>query len=487
MTARVKAPRRKQAVAGKAAKAVPRGTLRVRMYRVGFGDFFLVSVPSAKGPQHILLDCGVTPGTTHKGDIGTLKAAVRHMAAETDSHLALIIVTHRHQDHIIGFSRCQDVFKKFTVDAIWMSAWETEYPPVAKLQAALMEQARRAQLNLALRADGDPTLAAVMGVLENATGVAANEKPGGGSNARSLQILKGELGVKPTYLHRGQAASLPAVLAEAGLQAEILGPPPLDKLDFMKLADLTKGVGQYLAGAAGAGGGGEDAPGAFGGAWHAGPGAYPESAFTEWAPRPHGRLTEPSAANVKYVELAVAASQPAALAMAAKLLDDFLNNQSLVVAFTWNGKRLLFAGDAQAGNWEYWLFDVDAPSKQGLETLRESSAALLRDLAFYKVGHHGSTNATPIAAVQALGEGFAAMCSTQLDTYGSLENESEVPRIPLLTALEKKCQSVVRSDHHPFDFEGKKVAAVKGSKAALPKPARGGRFEVGPCYVDYLL
>ena len=84
--------------------------LRVRMYRVGFGDFFLMTVPSPQGPQHILIDCGVTPGTTHNGDIGTIKDAVADMAAETGGKLALIIMTHRHQDHIIGFSRCGDVF-----------------------------------------------------------------------------------------------------------------------------------------------------------------------------------------------------------------------------------------------------------------------------------------------------------------------------------------------------------------------------------------
>ena len=46
------------------------------MYRVGFGDFFLLTVPSDDGPQHILIDCGVTPGKTKKGDIGTIKDAV---------------------------------------------------------------------------------------------------------------------------------------------------------------------------------------------------------------------------------------------------------------------------------------------------------------------------------------------------------------------------------------------------------------------------
>src|SRR5260370_37355998 len=42
------------AASGQGAKG-----LRVRMYRVGFGDFFLLTVSTAKGDKHILIDCGV--------------------------------------------------------------------------------------------------------------------------------------------------------------------------------------------------------------------------------------------------------------------------------------------------------------------------------------------------------------------------------------------------------------------------------------------
>jgi len=45
----------------------------------------------------------------------------------------------------------------------------------------------------------------------------------------------------------------------------------------------------------------------------------------------------------------------------------------------------------------------------------------------------------------------------------------------------------VRSDQFAFDLDGQKVAAVPGAPATLPAPARGGRFEVGSCFVDYLL
>src|SRR6266496_2584918 len=100
-----------KATKSKATKSKAKnGEMRIRMYRVGFGDFFLVTVPSADGPQHIVIDCGVTPGKTKKGDIGTIKDAVAHMAEETGKKLALIIVTHRHQDHIIGFSRSAEIF-----------------------------------------------------------------------------------------------------------------------------------------------------------------------------------------------------------------------------------------------------------------------------------------------------------------------------------------------------------------------------------------
>ena len=471
----------------KPAGAKATNELRVRMYRVGFGDFFLLTVPSPEdGPQHILIDCGVTKGTSGKGDIGTIKAAVRHMAQETGNELALIIVTHRHQDHIVGFSRCEEVFSNFKVGAIWMSHWETEYDEdVVKFQAELTALAADVHRHLALRGAADPVSAQMMGMVANAVG--PEEGPGGGSNAKSLLLLKTGLGPKPVYLHRGHKAKLPKELVRAGLEADILGPPPPDALAFMKLKDLKKGVGQFL-GAAGGDGGGVEAERAapFGQAWCGGPEDYPVAAFREWGPRKEGKHGPPER-HAARVEKAIADSQPEMLLTAAKTLDGFLNNQSLVVLFTWKGRKLLFAGDAQAGNWEYWLYDLEKPSKAGLETLAQASASILGSLDFYKVGHHGSTNATPIAAVSAMGDGFAAMCSTEADTFGSEDNQSEVPRIPLLNALNKKCQDVVRSDHFPFELEDHKVKAVKGAPTALPTPKKGGRYVVGPGFVDFLL
>jgi len=458
--------------------------IRVRMYRVGFGDCFLLTVPSDAGPQHVLIDCGVTPGTTHKGDIGTIKDAVAHMAKETGNKLALVIMTHRHMDHIIGFSRCADVFKGFKVDAVWMPYWESEYDENAsKFQAELTALAMDVQQHLALSAGASETVDEMLGMLRNATGVDHEEMAvaaaapakkagtGGGSNAASLALLKTGFGVKPEYYKKDDVPKLPPGLAAAGVQAEILGPPPPDALAFLKLTDLKKGVGQYL--------GSDDGGDAsmfdpFGEQWHVDSSAFPPSAFREFA------------GGNKQLEAAVQDAQPGALLTAVKTLDSFLNNQSLVVLFTIDGKKLLFVGDAQAGNWEYWMYGGTPEKAPSIESLTPTGKTILGHLDFYKVGHHGSTNATPVTAVESMeGEDFASMCSTQEGAFGSKANQSEVPRDPLLAALETKC-AVVRSDSIPVTIEGNAVPAADGAPKGLPERKVKGRFEVGPIYVDYL-
>lgn len=71
-------------------------------------------------------------------------------------------------------------------------------------------------------------------------------------------------------------------------------------------------------------------------------------------------------------------------------LDSATNNTCLVLAFELgNGDVLLFAADAQVGNWLSWQdlkWNVNGADVTGPD--------LLRRTVFYKVGHHGSHNAT---------------------------------------------------------------------------------------------
>jgi beta-lactamase superfamily II metal-dependent hydrolase len=476
-----------------------KGELRIRMYRVGFGDFFLMTVPTDEGPQHILIDCGVTKGKAKKGehskgDIGTIKAAVAHMAEVTEKKLALIIVTHRHEDHIIGFSRAAETFNDFKVGAIWMSYWETEYDPNEKkekkkslasdFQGQLTALAMGMQSRLAMAGKDDAVTDEILAMLRNATGIdhadlavtggaaSAKKGTGGGSNAASLAFLKTGLGLEPEYYMKGDTPKMPKVLKDAGLTAQILGPPPPEAVDFMTLMDLTKRTGQYL--------GEEDGSGEtfdpFGTSWHAEASEYPASAFRELS----RESMNPSSAAM---EATIQAAQPSLLFTAAKTLDNFLNNQSLVVLFTFAGKNLLFAGDAQGGNWEYWMYGGTPEKAPSVDQIVKESASILGHLDFYKVGHHGSTNATPVSAVKTMGGEFASMCSTQEGAFGSVANESEVPRGPLLDALAEK-STIVRSDQFAITLPGSETPAIEGSPKELPKPERG-RFEQGPIYIDY--
>jgi hypothetical protein len=79
-------------------------------------------------------------------------------------------------------------------------------------------------------------------------------------------------------------------------------------------------------------------------------------------------------------------------------MDNNTNNTSLVLAFDLSpggdeGPVLLFAADAQVGNWQSWE-NVKYSDKRTGEKKDVTTAQLLARAQLYKVGHHGSHNAT---------------------------------------------------------------------------------------------
>jgi hypothetical protein len=76
-------------------------------------------------------------------------------------------------------------------------------------------------------------------------------------------------------------------------------------------------------------------------------------------------------------------------------LDSHSNNTSLALAFELSpsGRVLLFPGDAQVGNWMSW-FGREWRVKDGSATRKLTAEDLLARTVLYKVGHHGSHNAT---------------------------------------------------------------------------------------------
>ena len=460
--------------------------LKIRMYRVGFGDFFLITVPTSAGNRYILIDCGVFKGTTGKGDIGSIEEAVEDLFTTTGGQLALVIMTHRHADHIAGFSRAAERFKDFKASMVWMPYWEQFNDAPQNSTSNLQADVSQIALQLAMQFRGRKDEAAqdALSQLSDATGfdfdAAATGGTKGGGNAVALDLLKnhlGENGKNVRYYAAGDKPELPPELE--GLAAEIYGPPPEDAKAFMKLTDLKKNVGQYLDSTT-----------------SSDSGAKPIHPFgPQWCDSRHLDYPREDARRrpIKYeeIERMVLDAQPDMLAAAAAKIDTFLNNQSLVVLFTFAGKKLLFVGDAQAGNWEHWLYKLDAPindpTKAG--SLTEESQQLLQTIDFYKVGHHGSTNATPIPVVNTLGKdhsanGFVAMCSTQIGVYGNPDKGTEVPRAPLIKALSDEC-ALVRSDSFEITLSDKtKIAPAEGAAADLPTPKVGKLVQQG-LYVEY--
>jgi hypothetical protein len=113
-----------------------------------------------------------------------------------------------------------------------------------------------------------------------------------------------------------------------------------------------------------------------------------------------------------------------------RALDDAMNNTSVILLFEALGKKLLFPGDAQIENWSYALADP-------------ATRKLLADVDVYKVGHHGSLNATPRTLWSSFtkrgGSGATRLrtfLSTRAGKHGTPSRGTEVPRRKLVDALE---------------------------------------------------
>jgi beta-lactamase superfamily II metal-dependent hydrolase len=396
------------------------------MFRVGFGDFFLLSISSARGQSHVLIDCGV-----HAKDLGSIREAVTQMARDCNNKLSLVIMTHRHADHISGFGTCSDIFGNIEVGRVWMPWFEDTTIDEAKhFQASLVALAKHVGSGFRARLAAGPSevTTQLLSMAENITG--GMSAAGGSANEKALRVLQSGFKNTPAhdYLKAGDHATLPQELIDAGLTAQILGPP----IDKSLVEQMTNKTQQYLSGATEEEQD-DDKPLPFAEAFRASYGAYPSRAFEIY--------------DADEIVRMVDSSQPDMLAAQAVAADKTLNNQSLVILFSVDGKNLLFAGDAQWGNWENFLYG-GAYGTPGHTTMTNAAKAILDKIDFYKVGHHGSANATPKDAVQAMRMGCAGMCSTQEHAY------NQVPRAPLLAALGQRMENkLARSDQVALSSE----------------------------------
>jgi beta-lactamase superfamily II metal-dependent hydrolase len=378
--------------------------ISVRMYRQGLGDCFLIRFPRASGePFQMVIDCGVVLGTADPQT--QMRKVVNDIKEVSKGQIDLLVATHEHWDHVSGFIQAREEFKDLEVKNVWV-AW-TEDPTDAlanqlRAERRTAENALRMAVNhLALAGDNDK--AQLVESLVSFFGAAA------GSTPEAMDYVKGRApGGNPKYCQPGEPpiefADLP------GIRFYVLGPPKDEKL--IKKSNPGKNEGFGLdAGPNGAQAllvSGlmrasmetfvhDDAPprNPFDSEYEI-PMAraaqmpfFQEHYFNDHSVPRSGKkskkdLTEQSWRRIDSDWMGGAETM-------ALQLDSATNNTSLVLAIevVETGEILLFPGDAQAGNWLSWQdlkWTVDGKPVTGPDLLARTT--------LYKVGHHGSHNAT---------------------------------------------------------------------------------------------
>src|SRR6185369_14560954 len=116
-------------------------SVRIRMYRQGLGDCFLLTfIRKGEDDFNLLIDCGLLQGTANGKEI--MKRVVEDIEAtlnvekkvkgETKKWLDVVVLTHEHVDHISGFSQAQEVFDRIHFGEVWAGWMDDEHHPKYK-------------------------------------------------------------------------------------------------------------------------------------------------------------------------------------------------------------------------------------------------------------------------------------------------------------------------------------------------------------------
>jgi hypothetical protein len=450
---------KKKAAVKKTPTRPPR--VRVRMYRQGLGDCFLVTFDEGGDERHMLIDCG-TLGATTTG--ATLARVVKDIRATTNDHLHVLVATHEHLDHVSGFRSQRNQFAGMTIDQVWL-AW-TENPGdelakrIAKAKNDLGLALRQAALALGAphaSADAHRDADAVTGLL----GFFEPDLLGAGKFAptvdEAMDFVRTGTGADTKYFNPGDGPleDLP------GFRVFVLGPPRSEEAiyhlgehgssELYSLASALRSAAARFAS-------GKPASEAFadGDERSEFAASLPfdvryrfESGSKDAARMFEDTYFAPGEAWRRIDEDWLHVAPDLALQ-----LDSATNNTSLVLAIERiaDGKVLLFPADAQEGNWVSWhdqavRWNVSGGAGTGTVTASD----LLARTVFYKVGHHASHNAT------AKSSGLELMTDGELTAFIPVDRAVALGRNPkgswkmpaaaLYRRLLEKCRGrVARSD-----------------------------------------
>ena len=472
----------RRAVARPQTDAPPQSRVSVRHYCQGIGDCHLLRFPKPDGSAYwMLIDCGVHSSVS--GGPDTMARIVADIAEVTGAHLDVVVVTHEHTDHLSGFLTAAKEFADFTVGEVWMAWTENPTDPQARELDKYKQQALTALQMTSQRLDRaahmSAHLSAVRTGLDALLGFSFGAKGDRVRAARdaATSLAKGRV----RYLEPTDPPITSTQLPD--LRIYVLGPPRDAKL--LGLTDRSSetygaafGFGWPIARAL-SGAFAADSAESGGTADQAAP--FDSNVGTDFAHLAASGAVDPPAdvppdiaafARDRYFGAASTAGPAirsrrrtkttdpnehdqswrridldwlAAGADLAMQLDSRTNNTSLVLAFEFTDTRrvLLFAADAQVGNWLSWQdrqWLVDGQAVTGPD--------LLARTVYYKVGHHGSHNATLKE------KGLGLMTNKDLSAFIPT-NEKDAKKVgwgqmpfgPIVKALAKICSNrVIRAD-----------------------------------------
>lgn len=395
-------------------------------YQVGFGDCFLLrfNYPAPRRSHCVLIDFGSTRKNGY-----SLTDVSRAIKKDCDGKLDVVVATHRHKDHVHGFamngrgSGTGKVIADLDPSVVIMPwtedpradpqaikptkqygshgpAFVNELADMQRFAGAMISQskihafAEEAGLRAQLRTLGDNNL----------------------GNAKAMENLRG-MGRRTYYAYHNMQLRLVRELP--GVKVHVLGPPTLAQSDAIK-TQRSEDADEF---------------------WHLQARANRSSV--------QAPVIFPNAETVKnpvwgrWLRRRLRKDRGEQLLSIVRSLDYAMNNTSLILLFEVGDKKLLFPGDAQYENWMYAL-------EQGW--VRE----LLAGVDVYKVGHHGSLNASPKSMLDLFekkrsnitgsGPAMQSLLSTMHGVHGSVASRTEVPRKTLVRTLAKETQLTSTED-----------------------------------------
>jgi hypothetical protein len=350
--------------------------LTIRAYNVLFGDCLLLSWDENDGEHHAWIDFG----NFHNDPNAVFNTVYESALERTGGKLDLLVITHRHMDHLEGFYSLRD---RFAADFQIERLWHAHVTPALDQQFEVAGQAiRDAVPGAALR--DESILARVYRNNFGTQGITMID--------RMNEILAVLPFASDHAVHRGTSLSdiLPAGMSKLGI--EILAPESDSSVYFEPLEHAIgarSGLDGYFARSTTA-----------------------RDSTDEGDRRPIGvKATDSPLIHLADFSRLRRKLRTSGLDILAAV-DKTRNNTSIVLAITYKGTRLLLTGDAEEKSWE---------------TMKGNGADF--NSRFVKIGHHGSINASPKwsfkTAITRRRKSNAVIVSTDPTRY---TGENEVPK-----------------------------------------------------------